>query len=186
MTGATGVRLLLRDEDRQDWLLPAPGGGTMPASDGGREGAVPMSVLRYVQRTGEPLVADDATRDDRFSRDPCFADAGCCSLLAVPILSRGVLRAVLLLENRLIRAAFTTGRLDAVNLIAAQLTVSLDNAQLYAEYRRIADEHRRIAGEQAALRRVATLVARAAPRRRRCSPRSPRRPGGCFGWMSPS
>ena len=74
----------------------------------------------------------------------------------MPILSRGALRAVLLLENRLIRAAFTTGRLDAVNLIAGQLAVSLDNAQLYADYRRIA-------GEQAALRRVATLVARAAP-----------------------
>ncbi len=122
-----------------------------------------MSVLRYVQRTGEPLVAGDATADDRFSRDPYFAGITCCSLLAVPILSRGALRAVLLLENRLIRAAFTTGRLDAVNLIAAQLAVSLDNAQLYAGYRRIADEYRRIAGEQAALRRVATLVARPAP-----------------------
>jgi GAF domain-containing protein len=63
---------------------------------------------------------------------------------------------VLLLENRLIRGAFTTGRLDAVNLIAGQLAVSLDNAQLYAEYRRIA-------GEQSALRRVATLMAQAAP-----------------------
>ena len=45
----------------------------------------------------------------------------------------GTLRAVLLLENRLIRGAFTAERLDAVKLIAAQLTVSLDNAQLYAE-----------------------------------------------------
>ena len=115
-----------------------------------------MSVLRYVQRTREPLDVGDATGDDRFSRDPYFTDITCCSLLAVPILSRGALRAVLLLENRLIRAAFTTGRLDAVNLIAGQLAVSLDNAQLYAEYRRIA-------GEQSALRRVATLVARAAP-----------------------
>jgi signal transduction histidine kinase len=40
---------------------------------------------------------------------------------------------VLLLENRLIRAAFTTERLDAVKLIASQLAVSLDNTQLYAE-----------------------------------------------------
>jgi signal transduction histidine kinase len=40
---------------------------------------------------------------------------------------------VLLLENRLIRAAFTTDRLDAVTLIAGQLAVSLDNAQLYEE-----------------------------------------------------
>jgi hypothetical protein len=38
----------------------------------------------------------------------------------------------------------------------AWLAVSLDNAQLYAGYRRIADD-------QAALRRVATLVAQAAP-----------------------
>jgi signal transduction histidine kinase len=156
MTGATGVRLLLWDEDRQNWPLPAPGGGSVPASGTGQEGAVPMSVLRYVQRTREPLVVADAAGDDRFARDPYFAGADCCSLLAVPILSRGALRAVLLLENRLIRAAFTTERLDAVNLIAAQLTVSLDNAQLYAGYRRIADE-------QAALRRVATLVAQVAP-----------------------
>ena len=158
MTGATGVHLLLWGEDRQDWLLPVPGGGTVPARGTGQESAAPMSVLRYVQRTSEPLDVGDATDDDRFSRDPYFTDSTCCSLLAVPILSRGALRAVLLLENRLIRAAFTTGRLDAVNLIAGQLAVSLDNAQLYAEYRRIADE-------QAALRRVATLVARAVPPR---------------------
>ena len=57
----------------------------------------------------------------------------CCSLLAVPVLSSGRLRAVLLLENRLLRGAFTTDRLDAVRLIVGQLAVSLDNAQLYAE-----------------------------------------------------
>ena len=74
----------------------------------------------------------DATTDDRFARDPYFADVDRCSLLAVPILSRGLLRAVLVLESRLIRGAFTAERLDAVKLIAGQLAVSLDNAQLYA------------------------------------------------------
>ena len=82
-------------------------GGTAPVSGTGHERAVPMSVLRYAQRTGEPLVVADATRDDRFARDPYFTDVDCCSLLALPILSRGALRAVLLLENRLIRGAFT-------------------------------------------------------------------------------
>ena len=109
------------------------GGGTAPVSGTGHEHAVPMSVLRYAQRMREPLVVADATRDDRFARDPYFADLDCCSLLAVPILSRGTLQAVLLLENRLIRGAFTAERLDAVKLIAGQLAVSLDNAQLYAE-----------------------------------------------------
>jgi signal transduction histidine kinase len=156
MTGATGVHLLLWNDDRHDWLLPAPGGGIVPVSGTGHERAVPMSVLRYAERIREPLLVGDATQDDRFARDPYFADADCCSLLAVPILGRGTLRAVLLLENRLIRGAFTTERLDTVQLIAGQLAVSLDNAQLYAEFRRVADE-------QAALRRVAVLVARAVP-----------------------
>jgi GAF domain-containing protein len=101
----------------------------------------------------EPLVVADATRDERFARDPYFADADCCSLLAVPIFSRGELRAVLLLENRFMRGAFTAERLDGVKLVAGQLAVSLDNAKLYTDFRRIADE-------QAALRRVATLIAR--------------------------
>jgi GAF domain-containing protein len=104
----------------------------MPVGSG-HETAVPLSVVRYVQRAGEPLVVADATDDDRFARDPYLADAGCCSLLAVPILSRGTLRAVLLLENRLLRGAFTGERLDAVTLVAGQLAVSLDNAKLCAE-----------------------------------------------------
>jgi signal transduction histidine kinase len=118
MTGATAVHLLISGDDEPEW----------PATAG-----VPLSVLRYVRRMREPLMVDDATRDDRFARDPYFADVACCSLLAVPILSRGILRAVLLLENRLIRGAFTSERLDGVTLIAGQLAVSLDNAQLYAE-----------------------------------------------------
>jgi predicted ATPase/signal transduction histidine kinase len=133
MTGATGVHLLLYSEDRHDWLRPSPAGGATPISGTGHPHELPMSVLRYVQRTGDPLVVADATGDDRFARDPYFIDLDCCSLLAVPILSRSSPRAVLLLENRLLRGAFTTDRLDAVTLIAGQLAVTLDNAQLYTE-----------------------------------------------------
>jgi signal transduction histidine kinase len=133
MTGATGVHLLLYSEDRHDWLRPSPAGETTPISGTGPEHQLPASVLRYAQRTGEPLIVADATADDRFARDPYFTELDCCSLLAVPILSRGNPRAVLLLENRLIRGAFTAERLDAVTLIAGQLAVSLDNARLYGE-----------------------------------------------------
>ena len=76
----------------------------------------------------QPLLVADTGADDRFARDAYLTDAACCALLGVPILSRGALRAVLLLENRLIRGAFTTDRLDAVTLIAGQLAVSMDNA----------------------------------------------------------
>jgi signal transduction histidine kinase len=137
MTGATGVQLLLWNPERHAWV-PAPDSATgtvqIPHTpDRAAEPLVPLSVLRYVQRLGEPLVVTDATEDDRFARDPYFTDLDRCSLLAVPILSRGALQAVLLLENRLIRGAFTADRLDVVRLIAGQLAVSLTNARLYAE-----------------------------------------------------
>jgi signal transduction histidine kinase len=127
--GAGDPLTLSRDQERQDWLLPTPAGSAPVGT--GHETAVPLSVLRYVQRTGEPLVVVDATADDRFARDPHLARADCCSMLVLPILSRGTPRAVLLLENRLIRGAFTTERLDAVRLVAGQLAVSVDNARLY-------------------------------------------------------
>ena len=153
MTGATGVQLVLWDGERQDWL-PAPGSFRGAARADGEQ-PMPMSVLRYLRRTREPLIVSDAVTDDRFARDPYFDDADFCSLLAMPVTGHGAFQAVLLLENRLIRGAFSAARLDPVALIAGQLAVSLGNARLYAEYRRVADE-------QAALRRVATLVARGA------------------------
>jgi signal transduction histidine kinase len=154
MTGATGVRLIPWSEERERWWLSSEGdhGGVCP----GEERSVPTSVLRHVRRTYERLVVRDAAADHRFARDPYFAELHSCSLLAVPVFSRGRLRAVLLLENRLVQGAFSAERLDAVNLIAGQLAVSLDNAQLYAGFRLMADE-------QAALRRVAMLVAKEAP-----------------------
>ncbi len=147
MTGATAVRVLLCDEDGQTWSSPAVTGGTM---DGGH--AAPMSVLRYVERMQEPLVVTDAASDDRFARDPYFDEVDRCSLLALPILGRGRLRAVLLLENRLIRGAFTADRLDPVKLIAGQLAVSLDNARLYADL--AASRARIVAAADEARRRI--------------------------------
>jgi len=131
MTGATSVHLLLRDPDQQAWSVLAGDAGTLPLTEAGRRHLLPPSAIRYVERTHEPLVLADATRDDRFRHDPYLTDLERCSLLTIPITIRGDLRAMLLLENRMIRGAFTTERLEGIMLIAGQLAVSLDNAQIY-------------------------------------------------------
>ncbi|OHV29490.1 MULTISPECIES: diguanylate cyclase [Pseudofrankia] len=132
MTGATGVRVLVLGQERPGWLVPVGAGAVISLRAAGRRRLTPSSVVRYVERTREPLVVADATRDDRFHRDPYFAGLDRCSLLAVPILIRGELRAMLLLENRMIREAFSVEHLEGIMLIAGQLTVSLDNALVYA------------------------------------------------------
>ncbi len=137
LTGATQARLLLRDPDTGAWFLPeSQESGAVALTVPGAAQQVPLSAIRYVERTREPLLVDDAAHDDRFAHDPYLSGLPECALLVVPILKHGTLAAMLLLENRLSRAAFGTNRLDTVLLIAGQLAVSLDNAMLYRDLER--------------------------------------------------
>lgn len=137
MTGATTVRMVLWDDASGGWVLPADvGREALNLAEAAAAGLLPLTALRYAERTGEPMLVDDVSQDDRVARDPYLAGAQHCSLLVVPVLSQGVPRAMLLLENRLTRRAFSVGRLDAVLLIAGQLTVSIDNALVYASLER--------------------------------------------------
>jgi diguanylate cyclase (GGDEF)-like protein len=163
MTGATAVRVLLWNEEAGSWFLPADvdreghldGHGRTVSIDESDAQTLPLSAVRYAERTREPLLVNDATRDDRFARDPYLAGLDGCSLMVVPILNRGVLQAMLLLENRLIRGAFSPDRLDGVILIAGQLAVSLDNALTMASLERKVAE--RTAELKAAKERVEVL-----------------------------
>jgi diguanylate cyclase (GGDEF)-like protein len=157
MTGATGVVVALWHDDPAGWYLSAPGGktGVVSLEAAAAGGLLPISAVRYAERTREPVLVEDATRDPRFAADPYIKRLDCCSLLLVPILSHGAPRAMLLLENTLARGAFTTDRLEAVSLIAGQLAVSFDNARLYASLeRRVA---KRTAELEDANRRLETL-----------------------------
>ncbi|TCJ38090.1 diguanylate cyclase domain-containing protein [Parafrankia sp. BMG5.11] len=131
MTGATAVHLLLRSQEEHGSHISTGTDETAGREDADHRRPLPSSVIRYAERTREPIAIADATHDDRFRRDPYFTDLARCSLLAMPIIIRGEPRAMLLLENRMMRGAFSTGHLDGIRIIAGQLAVSLDNAQLY-------------------------------------------------------
>lgn len=134
LSGATSVRLIWRDEEMRSWYTidhPAEGGRRELSLEEAVEASLlPASAFRYAQRTRVPLVVEDALTDDRFLRDPYFRGMARCSLLVVPVQSRGQLKAMLVLENRLAQAAFPAQRLDGVLLIAGQLGTALDNALL--------------------------------------------------------
>lgn len=139
MTGAHAVRLVTRGEVEHDWSVHTSLGTrsvqcTLDAAVA--EGLLALSPFRYAERTGVPLLVDDALSDDRFAQDPAFEGLAQCSLLLVPIVKLGELRAMLVLENRHQRSAFSQDRLDTITLIAGQLAVSLDNALLYSTLER--------------------------------------------------
>ena len=158
MTGATSVRLVIWDDERLAWcLLPVGDGIAEPVESAAARNAVPLSVFSIVERTRAPLVVDDVKLDDRFARDAYFAGMDRCSLLALPVLSQGTPRAVLILENRLSRGMFSHSRLDVVTLVASQLAVSLDNARVYESLeRRVAERTEALATANRRLEKLST------------------------------
>ncbi|HVH43223.1 MAG TPA: AAA family ATPase, partial [Labilithrix sp.] len=104
-----------------------------PSGARGREASslVPKSILDYVQRTEERVLLDDASADaGRFSSDPYFELARPRSVLCLPIRRQAEVVALLYLENDLVPGAFTPEHLIALELIAAQAAISLENALL--------------------------------------------------------
>jgi len=150
--GATGVVLLLQDDEDGEWYIEASRRADVdPAADlplrerrrllpDDPSPDVPVSAFRLGLQTRSPVSSEDAVADPRFALEPYFAGVAMCSLLAVPVLVRSRVSAFLMLENRLTRGAFTRDRVEAVALLGAQLAISIDNAKLYqALERRVQD-----------------------------------------------
>ncbi len=94
---------------------------------------VPAAIVNYVERTKERVILDDPAGGGRFSSDAYFAQRKPRSALCFPILRQAEVVGVLYLENDLIAGAFTPGRLIALELIATQAAISVENASLLAK-----------------------------------------------------
>jgi PAS domain S-box-containing protein len=113
--------------DDQVQVILAQAFGTLPK--------FPESILRYVIRTRDSVILDDASVESPFSNDD-YVRVGCLrSILCLPVVKLGALIGVLYLENNLTPRAFTPGRLAVLELLASQAAISLENARLYADLR---------------------------------------------------
>jgi signal transduction histidine kinase len=130
--------------------------------------ALPSSVVRYVVRTKETVLLDDAAGSIPFSTDAYIASGRSQSILCLPLVKGGELAGVLYLENPL-PSVFTPRRAAVLKLVASQAATSLENARLYAELQRENDVRKRT---EDALRRSKTYLAEAEHVSR----------SGAFGW----
>jgi PAS domain S-box-containing protein len=92
---------------------------------------VSAEIVSHVARTRTGLVLEDAAGAGDFMRDPYIAGHGIKSVLCAPLINQGKLSGIVYLENNLTTHAFTAERLELLNLLSAQMALSLNNAQLY-------------------------------------------------------
>ena len=102
--------------------------------------ACPKSLVRYVIRTQESVILDDASKPNLFSDDDYLRERQSKSILCLPLIKQRQLTGILLLENTLTSHAFTADRIAVLELIAAQAAISLENSRLYGELLRAGAE----------------------------------------------
>jgi PAS domain S-box-containing protein len=95
--------------------------------------ACPESLVRYVIRTRESIILNDASKSNLFSGDDYLRDGQSKSILCLPLIKQQELAGILLLENALTSHAFTPARIAVLELLAAQAAISLENTRLYSD-----------------------------------------------------
>ena len=107
---------------------------------GNRTAEAPSSVLNYVRRARKTVLLEDAREPSPFSSDPYFLSRHPLSVGCLPIIRQQELVGVIYLENSLVVRAFSRGRSELLELLAAQSAITLQNAQLYDQLRAAKDE----------------------------------------------
>ncbi len=94
---------------------------------------VPISLVNMVKNDLQPTILVDVFKDPQFAGDAYIQQHQSKSVLCMPILDRGKLVGILYLENELTTEAFTTDRIDVLQLLTAQAAISIENAKLYSQ-----------------------------------------------------
>lgn len=94
---------------------------------------IPLKLIYKVKNERRNAVLLDAMADPTLAGDPYIIRQQPKSILCIPILHQGKLLGVLYLENNLVTGAFTSDRVELLNLLCAQAAISLENAHLYKQ-----------------------------------------------------
>lgn len=94
---------------------------------------IPAAIVNFAAHRRQDLVLNNVAEEGPFVRDAYVRARRPQSVLCMPLLKQGRILAILYLENTLATGAFTPRRLEMLRLLSAQMSISIENAQIYAE-----------------------------------------------------
>ena len=97
-------------------------------------------IVRYVARTQETIVLNNAAIEGNFTGDAYIQQHQCKSVACTPLINQNKLQGIIYLENNLRAGAFTEERMALLRTLAAQGAISLENARLYDACKRFVPE----------------------------------------------
>jgi adenylate cyclase len=99
----------------------------------GSEVILSETVLQRVRDTRQAVLTADAIVDSRFASSESIVAQGIRSAMAVPLLTKGVVKGILFLDTRERTHAFSEKDLKILSGIAIQAAIALENAELASQ-----------------------------------------------------
>jgi PAS domain S-box-containing protein len=131
-----GLLILPRNDDYEvEAVAEVRGGEIVLCQEALSSPAAPDSLIRYVIRTQESVILDDASKASPFAVDDYVVRHRPRSVFCLPLVRQTAVAGVLYLENTLTSHAFTPDRTALLSLLASQLAISLENTRLYSDLR---------------------------------------------------
>jgi len=90
-----------------------------------------VNAVYFVKSSGRHVVLDNAAKQGPFINDAYVELKSPKSVLCIPVIRKGVLIAILYLENTITSHVFTPERIRVLELLASQAAISIENAKLY-------------------------------------------------------
>ncbi|MCL1464103.1 trifunctional serine/threonine-protein kinase/ATP-binding protein/sensor histidine kinase [Argonema galeatum] len=94
---------------------------------------LPQRFIYSVARSQTTAVFDNLSASTQFAGDRYIITQQPKSALCIPISNQGKLIAILYLENNLTVGAFTSDRIETLQILSAQAAISIENARLYQQ-----------------------------------------------------
>ncbi|WP_341679286.1 AAA family ATPase [Niveibacterium sp. SC-1] len=124
---------------------------TVPAArldEAGMAAQLPLALVQQVLQTNEPIVLNELPRSGALARDAYLLAHRPQSLLCLPLQRQGKTEGVLFMENWLTAGVFSEERIEVIRLLAAQVSISIENARLVEAQRRLIDAQQRFVPSQ--------------------------------------
>jgi hypothetical protein len=109
------------------------------------------ALIRYVYRTGERVILDNAAQEGAFKDSPEVHTLQMRSVLCLPVVKQSKTIGILYLENRLSDAVFTAEKSRMTELLTSWAALALENARLLEALRRAEADRTRLLEERQAL-----------------------------------
>ncbi|MGJ3241084.1 MAG: GAF domain-containing protein [Anaerolineae bacterium] len=131
LTGAERGYIVLKNADTGELEFRIARGMEQSTLDSSKGMIVSKTIVNMVADSGEPVLTDNASQDERYESQESIVGFQLRSILAVPLKSREQILGVVYCDNRFLQGLFKQSELTVLTAFANQAAVALENARLF-------------------------------------------------------